>query len=820
MANYSTLKAAVADVVKTNGEQAITGANLQAVLLSIINSIGGGGYIFKGVATPSTSAGTPDENVFYIGSAGEYSNFGATIEIPMGSIGVFKYNGSWICEQITTGYDDVMGAVTAIDDKTDGFIDNFEVSNNIEYIPFTLGKGIQFVDIGATASLEMTDHTGWGCAVVHLQAGEEMMAAFYSSSYYGFMVVDSNNVCIYKNQSTGNWKIRYKAESEVNVVVNNQNTNNGFVSRGVLHDIIVNRSNTEGDLNKVVGCESIPFYYGQCYTEAVCGKVVGTFGTGAYSIVPCVIGDKFTIKLYSGSAGILRTYAFYDSTNNRISYGNSTNGIITAPENSAYVVFNHNFGLDAEYYAFKGEIGDSILDSFNGVSAQLNEISNAIGHDDEDVPNTTVSDSYWNSEGTVAVATSHANYSRSEPIEIEHGKVYRVTIYKPSTEKYSAVAIVDDNYNILKTYNGTNAGYNNIIIEPQDTTSARYILLSSLSTRTWTITVDALNYLGDFAKLNAGKYDFTGKNVAIIGDSISTNGNWSVSNPLGNVPEIIVQSEDVGVQLQAYVTEFDVGTILGGHQIVAEDVGNELTFTPTADDIGKVIGRPRNYNSSNLTVWWEIASNILGFNPIPVAWSGSSITSHEENKYQDGGYIYKTSYAWHDAQIRKCGIRTAGSMDRTAPDMVIIYRGTNDMSHSPEAIITDYFENIPDNLPTTDVISDGGETYYGYIEGLIVTINKLRAAYPDTRIVLCTLNYFKRSDSTYKSRFMYNRAIREVANYMNTSLIEFDKDGINAANGDSTYYDDAPNYTHPNDAGHKVLANRAIIDLFDVNSME
>lgn len=100
MANYSTLKAAVANVVKTNGTKAITGANLQSVLLSIINSVGGGGYIFKGVATPSTSAGTPDENVFYLGGAGTYANFGTSVTVPVGSICVFKYNGTWTCEQI------------------------------------------------------------------------------------------------------------------------------------------------------------------------------------------------------------------------------------------------------------------------------------------------------------------------------------------------------------------------------------------------------------------------------------------------------------------------------------------------------------------------------------------------------------------------------------------------------------------------------------------------------------------------------------------------------------------------------------------------
>ena len=107
MANYSTLKAAVADVVKTNGARAITGANLQSVLLSIINSLGAD-YQFAGVATPSTDAGTPDQNVFYIGGAGTYANFGTSYSIPVGAIGLFKWNGSWSKESVSIGLVDAM----------------------------------------------------------------------------------------------------------------------------------------------------------------------------------------------------------------------------------------------------------------------------------------------------------------------------------------------------------------------------------------------------------------------------------------------------------------------------------------------------------------------------------------------------------------------------------------------------------------------------------------------------------------------------------------------------------------------------------------
>lgn len=77
MGNYEQLKQAVSDVIKTNGNQEITGAILQSALLSII-SIVGENSTFAGIAVPETNPGTPDQNVFYIASQpGNYSNFGS-----------------------------------------------------------------------------------------------------------------------------------------------------------------------------------------------------------------------------------------------------------------------------------------------------------------------------------------------------------------------------------------------------------------------------------------------------------------------------------------------------------------------------------------------------------------------------------------------------------------------------------------------------------------------------------------------------------------------------------------------------------------------
>lgn len=75
MADWSDLKAAVAEVIKTNGNQEITGQILQNTLNSIISNVGKD-CSFAGIATPTTNPGAPDGNVFYLASEpGTYSNF-------------------------------------------------------------------------------------------------------------------------------------------------------------------------------------------------------------------------------------------------------------------------------------------------------------------------------------------------------------------------------------------------------------------------------------------------------------------------------------------------------------------------------------------------------------------------------------------------------------------------------------------------------------------------------------------------------------------------------------------------------------------------
>lgn len=107
MANWTTLKTAVNNVIKTNGSQQITGQALQNVLNNIITSLGGN-YTFIGVANPTTNPGTPDGKVYYEAKEGIYPNFGG-IEVNKGEMAYLKWDG-------TSWHKETSAAVTIIGD--------------------------------------------------------------------------------------------------------------------------------------------------------------------------------------------------------------------------------------------------------------------------------------------------------------------------------------------------------------------------------------------------------------------------------------------------------------------------------------------------------------------------------------------------------------------------------------------------------------------------------------------------------------------------------------------------------------------------------
>lgn len=99
MGNYEVLKQAVSDVIKTNGNQEITGAIMQSALLTIISTVGDNAT-FAGIATPTTNPGTPDQNIFYLAAQpGVYSNFGG-VELTDQLLILTNKNDIWVKNEL------------------------------------------------------------------------------------------------------------------------------------------------------------------------------------------------------------------------------------------------------------------------------------------------------------------------------------------------------------------------------------------------------------------------------------------------------------------------------------------------------------------------------------------------------------------------------------------------------------------------------------------------------------------------------------------------------------------------------------------------
>ena len=309
------------------------------------------------------------------------------------------------------------------------------------------------------------------------------------------------------------------------------------------------------------------------------------------------------------------------------------------------------------------------------------------------------------------------------------------------------------------------------------------------------------------------------KRFAVLCDSIGTHGN---SGDYCNVVEVEIGPEDVGVELNAYLTYYDVHDtndgskttgpaiefVLGGQTYTEADNGKLITFTPTAEDIGKKVGRVYNYNPNSLKTWWLWLAEAYNMEPVPVCWSSSSISSHETTTPR-----LVNSYAWHDSQVRKCGVRKPGSNERTAPDYIIIARGCNDWSHGQGTLITEGFFDNPETwtYPTTDVVG----SYFGIKEAVSLTVKKMREAYPKAKIYLCTITYNNRgSKNTFppcyggKSMVSFNNAIRECAEVFGCGLLDLAACGVTHENL-KTF---APDGTHLNAAGHKLAGEKAIAD--------
>lgn len=201
---YSTLKAAIQAVIKQNGNNEITGPILQQALLSMINSLGDG-YQFKGVATPATNPGTPDQNVFYIASeVGTYSNFG--LSVGENEVAVFLWNGSWSKQSTGAATSEAVSQLRQ--EATKAGLDNsklFPFVNSGKYI------NLQSIVIGEQYTISRNSATNYGNWELDCDEGDQFALSVGGNTVAAkrYAILDANNYVLDFLQGDGSFVTDY-----------------------------------------------------------------------------------------------------------------------------------------------------------------------------------------------------------------------------------------------------------------------------------------------------------------------------------------------------------------------------------------------------------------------------------------------------------------------------------------------------------------------------------------------------------------------------------------------------------------------------------
>lgn len=150
MAKYQNLINSISSVIRTNGNNEITGQILQDVLKSIVNVVGAN-PTYGGVAHPADNPGTPDGGVVYIASdEGTYVNFGG-LTLASNELAVLVWNGtSWSKESVTyiEDFEDIEQAKQEALDAIAEAIQGLNIYYTIE------------TDKGATKDVQLKDGQG------------------------------------------------------------------------------------------------------------------------------------------------------------------------------------------------------------------------------------------------------------------------------------------------------------------------------------------------------------------------------------------------------------------------------------------------------------------------------------------------------------------------------------------------------------------------------------------------------------------------------------------------------------------------------------
>lgn len=832
MANYENLISTIEGYIKQNGTQDITGDVLQQNLVAMIESLGAG-YQCLGIATPATSFGTPDQNVFYLASEGDYSSTLPGIVVAPGEIAILKYNGSW-SKQSLSGF--------RITRDGGGIIQMYDGENPV--YPRTKSQAV-FFDNDTTKTLDRVYGEIYGdtfdeTIADSVENGRYVRYTWTASTNYRSYYFERNDIkrvrcSLYAGGTTDVAISAYTSKTVLNsstcllqVFATATGSGNAasydiLIPEGAVLVVISNRSqygtptialDTRGDLP--VAPESIKtnnplpiVENGYIKTD---GSIQSASGYGVTDLIPVNALDKFIVSSYLSNSYVMM-FGYFD--------GNANSGVPLYKGEGEQVIGKAMYVFDSRVHyvriCSRTSTGDvaSFIQVTEGSVEEIVDGLNKQSKVSSNIPFLAKA-KRLNSDGTTSDNTA---YNTTEFIPVHEGDMLLYSGFLGST----ATAMCG--------YSGnTEADFESVLIPTRGTITDKRVVVPTGITHiracsrinygdVYSLAITTQSFgeiltaaMPTIENIELEMKKFVGKRIAVLGDSIATGSNLN--------PYIRVQANDVGNTIQSYITYFDVYTLSGaavnktiGNVAITESmIGTLQSFTPIADDIGKTIGDAVSYYNGELS-WPYFVRDYLGATLINASWSGASLCSGQSQQ------VRTLSYGWSDLSIRRCATRDENGVI-VPPDIIIICRGVNDFSHeqgSDYAILENY-DIMANGYPTSDTLPDNK---YSFTRAYLLTIKKLRDAYPNAVIYCATLNVFKRV--TY-DRFptrnglyslpQMNDKIRQIADEMGCNVIDFAKDGITFENCYPTYISDsAETPTHPNLNGQKVMAAKALSDL-------
>lgn len=204
------------------------------------------------------------------------------------------------------------------------------------------------------------------------------------------------------------------------------------------------------------------------------------------------------------------------------------------------------------------------------------------------------------------------------------------------------------------------------------------------------------------------------------------------------------------------------------------------------------------YPKGNVTsvehTWWKQLINNTGMELLKnCSWSGSEC-------YGDST---STTDAAAGCSTKRVNDLANGS---TNPDIIICYIGINDFFNGVG--LSDW---EPDKAIPTDSTSIDN-----FLDAYVIMINKIRQKYKNARVFCTTLMDCPTVKTGYPlinnaniSLYAFNEAIKKVANTFGCDVLDLHNCGLNQYNFSSYGVDT----THPNQAGHTLMANKMTAEL-------